>query len=114
MTDEEQKKEAEAEKPKTATESPNDGISPREESPGTVPADPDLIARAEIIVRTEQASERLEKSNTELKKLLDRQERMEVSKLTSGKGQIVATTIPEPMTDREYARRIMKGEIPVR
>ena len=68
-------------------------------------AEPDMIARANF------AAERLEKANAELKKSLDRQEKMQADIIASGKGIAgQQKTEKAPMTDREYWNKVKRGE----
>jgi len=68
--------------------------------------EPDMIARANF------AAERLEKANADLKKTLDRQEKMQADIIASGKGMAGQNPVaPAQPTDREYWNKVKKGEL---
>jgi len=57
-----------------------------------------------------KAAERLEKANTEHKKLIEREERLESQRIASGRSQSAPAQKPKEETAREYAEKVMKGE----
>jgi len=58
-----------------------------------------------------QAAERMEKANVELKKLLDRQERMEADRIVAGRATAGENKQIKEETPQEYAKRIMGGRV---
>lgn len=72
----------------------------------------------ELIGRANDAAMRIERANAELKKLLDRQqglqeeaESVRVQDTLAGKAE--ASQAPKkPLSDEEYAQRVMRGETP--
>lgn len=111
MTDEEDKKIAEEaikkDKAKEAA-SADDDPQDRTSSKGKDEETPDAIEEAK------KAAKELREANEERKKILEREEKIEAERIASGRGQTVQKTEPEPMSDREYSKALMRGEIPKR
>lgn len=71
-----------------------------------VPAkEPDRIELANL------AADRIEKANTDFKKLLDRQEKMETERILAGHATSGEKQKPIIETPKEYAEKVMRGEV---
>ena len=56
-------------------------------------------------------AERIEKGNVELKELLNKQEKLIAEQRLSGKGFAGIQNTPKEETPKEYAERVMRGEV---
>lgn len=65
----------------------------------------------DMLERIERATDRLEKENRAMQELLDRQDKSKFEETLSGEAEAGDKEKVE-ISDREYAQRVMNGEIP--
>lgn len=65
----------------------------------------------DMLERIERATDRLEKENRAMQELLDRQDKSKFEETLSGEAEAGDKEKVE-ISDKEYAQRVMNGEIP--
>lgn len=106
--DEKTEEKVEAEKSSEGTQNPTGSEGTEKPEPKI---DPKLEARRDLLNREEVNAERMEKANQEKTELLEREEKLEKDRETSGRGRMVPKKEKKPLTDIEYAEAYEKGEV---
>ena len=89
----------------TTEEKPKEPISNAKE--GDKPRSPNLIEQAS------EAGQRLERANEEARQILARNEELAARNLLGGQSEVVVTE-PVQMSDEDYAKAAIRGEVPVK
>ena len=82
-----------------------------EEKPAEKPEEKPAEKQGSLIEEARVLAERLEKANAEQKALVERQERLLIEQRLGGKSFFSADQKKPEMTDLEYSKKVMAGEI---